>query len=118
MGLYDEAAAAWLQWQILVGVSEEEVAGITEAASSGRETYWRWMLSYWNERAKRESVPPTDFAGHHAQLGEKDQAFEWLEKAYEARSSSLINLKVKPLYDPLRDDPRFHDLLRRMNLGP
>ena len=118
MGLYDEAAAAWQQWQILVGVSEEEVAGITEAASSGMETYWRWMLSYWNERAKRESVPPTDFAGHHAQLGEKDQAFEWLEKAYEARSSSLINLKVKPLYDPLRDDPRFTDLLRRMNLEP
>ena len=48
-------------------------------------------------------------------LSEKDPAFEWLNKAYEQRSFRLIFLKVFPTYDSLRDDPRFQDLLRRMN---
>jgi hypothetical protein len=49
-------------------------------------------------------------------LGEKDKAFEWLEKSYEDRSLGAI--KVNPAYDPLRSDPRFADLLRRTNLQP
>jgi hypothetical protein len=51
-------------------------------------------------------------------LGNKDKALEWLEKAYEDRSvgSSFANIRVNPEYDPLRSDPRFQDLLRRMNL--
>ncbi len=53
-------------------------------------------------------------------LGEKEKAFEWLEKAYEDRSigSTFARIKVDPIYDPLRSDPRFADLLRRMNLQP
>ena len=49
-------------------------------------------------------------------LGEKDKAFEWLEKAYEEHF--IIAIKVNPVFDPLRSDPRFADLLRRMNLQP
>ena len=52
----------------------------------------------------------------HIGLGDKDRAFEWLDKAYEERSSTMSNLKVTPWLAPLRDDPRYHDLLRRMNL--
>jgi hypothetical protein len=50
----------------------------------------------------------------------KDKAFEWLGKAYEDRSigSTFVTIKVDPIYDPLRSDPRFTDLLRRMNLQP
>lgn len=51
----------------------------------------------------------------YAALDEKDQAFYWLEKAYEERHGWLVFLKVEPELDPLRDDPRFKDLLRRMN---
>lgn len=51
-------------------------------------------------------------------LGEKDQAFEWLEKAYKAHSNGMSYLKVDPALDPLRSDPRFRDLLRRMNFPP
>ncbi len=47
-------------------------------------------------------------------LGEKEKAFEWLEKAYEDRSELMTWLKVDPRLDPLRDDPRFQDLLRRV----
>ncbi len=46
---------------------------------------------------------------------ETNRIFEWLERAYEERSASLCFLKVDPAFDPLRSDPRFQDLLRRMN---
>jgi hypothetical protein len=49
-------------------------------------------------------------------LGENDQALNWLEKAYEERFNRLAYLRRKPVWDPLRSDPRFVDLLRRINL--
>jgi hypothetical protein len=53
-------------------------------------------------------------------LGEQDEAFEWLEKSYADRSIGVgfATIKVDPQFDPLRSDPRFADLLRRMNLAP
>ena len=52
-------------------------------------------------------------AATYAGLGEKDRAFEWLEKAYDERSDWLVNLKVEQRFEGLRSDPRFADLLRR-----
>jgi TolB-like protein/Flp pilus assembly protein TadD len=76
------------------------------------------VLDLLKERAKQEPVDPTAFAFIYAGLGEKDQAFEWLQKAYEGRAGSwmLIWLKVGVEYDPLRSDPRFTDLLRKVGL--
>jgi len=118
MDLYEEAVAARGKALIFEGAREGEVAGLSRAfATSGAEGYWRWLLEHDKERERRgEYVSPMDFAIHYAQLGETDQAFEWLERAYEARDLSL--LKVDPYWDPLRDDPRFQDLLLRMNLEP
>jgi hypothetical protein len=48
-------------------------------------------------------------------LGDKRQALEWLEKAYQDRSELLIFLNVSPVFDSLHSDPRFQSLLRRMN---
>ncbi len=116
-GLYEEAATAWHKSLVLEGASEDEVAGLLDAAASGAETYWRWRLDYERERAKREHVESDQFAIIYAHLGEKDEAFEQLEKAFE-EGENISNLKVHPEWDPLRDDPRFQDLLRRMNLEP
>ncbi len=116
-GLHEEAATALHQSLVLGGASEEDVAGLLDAAASGAESYWRWRLDYETERAKRRYVGPAQFALIYAQLGEKDEAFEWLEKAFEERET-ISSLKVNPDFDTLRDDPRFHDLLRRMNLEP
>jgi serine/threonine-protein kinase len=54
----------------------------------------------------------------HAALGEKDQAFEWFEKAFQARSEELLFLKVDPKMDSLRSDARYANLLRRLKLAP
>ena len=51
-------------------------------------------------------------------LGDRNQALDWLEKAYEERARALVMLKVEPKVDPLRSDPRFQDLLCRMNFPP
>jgi len=48
-------------------------------------------------------------------LGDKDQVFEWLEKAYQERARTLVMLKVEPKLDPLRSDARFQNLMQRMN---
>jgi hypothetical protein len=51
----------------------------------------------------------------HAALGENDEAMVWLEKAYQEREVQLVRAKVDPRFDPLRKDPDFQALLRRMN---
>ena len=117
LGLYNEAAAARQTEWTQVGVSEDELVGLAEAAASGEEPYWRWMLDYWEKSSERRHVSPYTFANIYTQLGEKDQAFQWLEEAYEEHDLGL-NMNVNPDWDPLRDDPRFQDLLRRMNLLP
>jgi hypothetical protein len=52
----------------------------------------------------------------HAGLGEKDQAFAWLEKDFQAHSGVLPDIRWEPPFEPLRSDPRFEDLQRRMGL--
>ena len=59
-----------------------------------------------------------NLAGFYSALGDKDKAIEWLMKAYEQRSANLCLLKVAPDFARLRSDPRFQDLLRRMNFPP
>jgi TolB-like protein/cytochrome c-type biogenesis protein CcmH/NrfG len=63
-------------------------------------------------------VPAFFVALVYAGLENQDQAFTWLEKAYEERFNRLAYLKVEPLWDPLRSDPRFADLLRRVGIPP
>ncbi len=64
----------------------------------------------------RGSADHVNVAYVYAALGEADAAFEWLEKAYERRQGELGWLQVAPVLDPLRSDPRFQDLLRRIGL--
>lgn len=67
---------------------------------------------------KRSHVGAYDIAIIETGLGEKDQAIAWLESAYQDRTFFMDNLKVEPELDTLRSDPRFKDLLRRMNFPP
>ncbi len=51
-------------------------------------------------------------------LGDRDQAFAWLQRAADAHSTVVATLQVDPIFDPLRSDPRFAQLLERANLSP
>ncbi len=66
------------------------------------------------EDVRGSAIDPLKVAYVYAALGEADAAFEWLEKAYERRSLALTWIGVYPGFDPLRSDPRFDDLLRRI----
>jgi len=112
--LYEEAIVVYQKI-----LAEEEAAGLADAYQTlGKEGYWRWWLDYWTEMAKQRYVSSEQFARIYAHLGETDQVFEQLEKAYDEHDVALLLGRSLPAYDPLRDDPRFTDLLLRMNLEP
>jgi tetratricopeptide (TPR) repeat protein len=87
-------------------------------ATAGQRGEARRVLAELQELSKRRYVSTVDVAVIHAGLGEKDQAFAWLEKAYQERAGKLVFVGIEPKFDSLRSDPRFHDLLRRMRLEP
>jgi hypothetical protein len=68
------------------------------------------------QRAKSEYIPPYQFVSVYAGLNERDSTFEWLEKGYIARDRIVLLMKVHPMFDELRSDPRFDDLMRRVGL--
>jgi len=112
--LYEEAIVAYQKI-----LAEEEIAGLADAYQTlGKEGYWRWWLDYWTEMAKQGYVSSEQFARIYAHLGETNQVFEQLEKAYDEHDVALLLGRSLPAYDPIRDDPRFQDLLLRMNLEP
>jgi tetratricopeptide (TPR) repeat protein len=76
------------------------------------------LLQELNERARKRYVSPYGFALVCTGIGNKDQAFAWLDKAYEERASALPFLNTNPTLANLRSDFRFHALLQRMNLEP
>jgi hypothetical protein len=64
----------------------------------------------------RRVYMPSDIALRYIDAGDHDRAIDWLERAFEVRDPNLPYFGLSPLHDPLRSDPRFQDLLRRMNL--
>lgn len=65
-------------------------------------------------RSSHEYVSPAYLAVLHSALGDQDQAYQWLERAYRERAGMLRFVNVDPLFDPLRDDDRFQEMLKRM----
>jgi serine/threonine protein kinase/tetratricopeptide (TPR) repeat protein len=116
--LYKEGIAEFEKELAISPHSAYALAGLGYAnAVTGRRAEAQKLLDQLNQLSKQEYVPAVFRAQMYAGLGEKDQAFEWLEKSYEDRSiANLAEIKVDPQFDPLRSDPRFQDLLRRMNL--
>ena len=97
--------------------SQESIAVAGQAyAKSGRRQEAEQYIKKLGEISKTQPVRFYWSAAIYAALGDKDKAFAELEKAYEQRDWFLPRLKVDPSMDSLRDDPRYKDLLRRMNL--
>ncbi|HEU5169981.1 MAG TPA: protein kinase [Gemmatimonadales bacterium] len=87
------------------------------AALAGRAPEAREILARLYAEAEQRYVSPVAFATVHIALGDADDAFRWLERAWEERRGWLAYLRVEPIFDPIRGDPRFDRLLARMRLG-
>jgi adenylate cyclase len=85
-------------------------------AQAGRIAESEKLLNEMKADAKQKYISPLEIAAACAGLGHNDEAMAWLDRAYAERSPTLYNLNAEPRWDSLRTEPRFHALLRRMNL--
>jgi serine/threonine-protein kinase len=117
--MYEKAIAECQRAVDLSGNDLNRAVGLARAhALAGNKAAARKALNELRARAKRSYVPPSLFAQIHLSLGERKQGLAWLETAYADRDGYLTRLKVEPAFDPVRSDPAFQDLLRRLNLPP
>ncbi len=117
-GMYQEAVAQYCKIWTLEG-DKERAAGYQRAfEASGFKGAQRWYRDYLLRAGGKPPGPAFMLANVHAGLGENDAAFQLLEKFYQERRPYLLYLKLDPDFDPLRPDPRFADLARRLGLPP
>jgi adenylate cyclase len=125
MGRYEEGIKEYEKSELLSGASPEDAAAeatmMRQAFKNGGEKgLWRKSLELilaTPKQPKGEFVAPGVVASVYALSGDKDSAFEWLDKAYAERDGEDITLlKCDPSFKNLRGDPRFADLLRRLGL--
>ena len=115
-GMFAEAVAEYQRLQRALGGQPLLGLAITYARM-GKTADARNILDELLKRSERQYVSPDEIALVYASLGEKDQAFAWLDRAYEARSAFLITRILGCAnYDPLRSDPRFDALLRKIGI--
>jgi len=114
LGRDQEAVEAFITPLTFSEANRGDIAALRDAATRGG------LLGYWSRWLELELKKPdshTDVrALAHLRLGDHDRALAWLEKLYEQRAPWIRTLKVEPLWDPLRADPRFQSLIRRANL--
>ena len=115
--MFDEAIAAFQKAIDVRGghTLPLKALGYTYAVS-GRLTDAREILDTLKALSLKSYVSPYNLATIYVGLGETDEAFAWLDRAFEERSRSLVWLNVAQEYDGLRSDPRFKSLLRRIGL--
>jgi len=127
MSRYEDAINENERGAVLAGANPDEAARITAEFRKAFQTggpigYWHKSLEgtlYEHQQAGANYFPAYQMASAYARVGEKENAFLWLEKSYEEREGGSITLlRYEPDFDSLHGDPRFTNLLRRMGLPP
>jgi tetratricopeptide (TPR) repeat protein len=115
-GMYDQGIAELRKGIELSGAdpSRRPIVALAYAASGNKNEAIKILGESLKRLASRENVSKVTTALTYAALGDRDQAFAWLEKAYGEHSDQLLAVKVDPAFDSLRSDPRFTDLVRRI----
>jgi TolB-like protein/Tfp pilus assembly protein PilF len=114
--LRHEDAIASLRKTCQIWPGASPIAWLGEAyAAAGYRDEAHKVLRQLEELSKQLYVTPYGRARIYAALGETDETFKWLETAYQQRANWMVLLKIDPCFDNLRSDPRFQDLMRRMN---
>lgn len=115
--MYEEAIKEFQKAVDLSGRNPAHIAALGHAyAVAGKKGEARKILEELKGQSKQRYVPSYAVATVYTGLGEKEQALEWLGKASEERFGWLVFLNVEPIFDNLRPDPRFEELLRRVGL--
>jgi TolB-like protein/Tfp pilus assembly protein PilF len=112
-GMFREAMDAYQKYSTLTGYNTPKATRLRASAIADRRDYWRKMV----ELAQPPTGSEFDAAQAWSQLGETDKALDSLEKVHANRDYHILYLKVHPNLDPLRQAPRFQDLLRRVGLA-
>jgi adenylate cyclase len=112
--MYEEALDACEQFRALDDTARGKMYLSRLYALMGEEARARELMK-GIEQANLEHPPAHMMARIYAALGENDSAIDWLERGYEIGDANMVLIKVNPDFDPLRSDPRFQDLLHRMN---
>ncbi len=109
------------EFQKAIKVSDDDVmsnAALGHAYGvTGKKAQAQDVLAKLIKLSKQKYVSPYDTAIVCAGLGDKDQAFQWLEKAYQERTAVLVHVKWEPRFESLHSDPRFQNLLSRIGLA-
>jgi tetratricopeptide (TPR) repeat protein len=118
-GLFDEALASLQRAVDLSGGSALMLGwfGLILGAG-GRTDEARGVLERLEAMSRTTYAPPASIAWVHLGLRDVDRAFEWLDRAVDARDQLMMPIKSYVFFDPIRNDPRFHALLRKMRLEP
>jgi len=113
-----EESIAELQTAAALSQGDDETTAVLgyAYALSGRKREAEKVLDSLKEQSKKRYVAPRLIALVCVSLNKKGEAFEWLEEGYKQRDSEIPSIGVEPMFDPLHSDPRFHDLLHRLNL--
>ena len=117
LGRFDEELDQWQGFFSAQG-DDEMTAALDEGyAKAGYRGAMLAGAALLDARSRVTDIPPVFAARWHVRAEDFDGALAWLERALEARDQNLPYINAAPLWDPLRDDPRFVGLLRRMNLA-
>ena len=115
-GMFEEAYEAWKTWYDVQDDSEAEQALVRGYEEGSYRAALSSVAELMIERSKTTFITPWRLATVYTRAGRDNEALEWLEKAFEAHDANMPSISVDPIFDDLRDEPRFQDLLRRMNL--
>jgi eukaryotic-like serine/threonine-protein kinase len=117
-GRHQEAIAQVSQFRAPVSTATQLAWRAYIYARAGQRDEALRSLRELKAQAAQGRVPPLYFTRVYLGLGDKEQAFAWLRRGYEERSDHLLRIGVDPVFDPLRSDPRFDELLRGIGLAP
>lgn len=116
--MFNDAVEEYLKAMALDGAANGEMTKYREAfAKSGKNGFLEEELKAATDASRTKYVDPYWIAELHARLGQRDQAFQWLENAYQERSHNVALINTEPVFDGLHSDPRFQGLLRRLSLS-
>jgi TolB-like protein/DNA-binding winged helix-turn-helix (wHTH) protein/Tfp pilus assembly protein PilF len=116
LGRYEEAISAWQKTMLLGGYGPIAHALGRANKEKGYRAALKVLADGFEEEAARRYVPRILLAQAQIDIGNRDRAFFWLEKAYKEHNWCMLYLTNDPTWDPVRSDPRFKDLLRRVGL--